>query len=483
MPEDATKTPQPLQLEASFDLLDLHRLNPKRYPHLLQTASRPEHAPAYDILFAFPEATLRMDGDGTRFIHTPSIIPGLDVSGGFLDIFDRWWRAEQLKNTPDSGSVDDLPFSGGWFLYLGYELCTEIEPTLKTRMMHPVKLPTALATRFKTAIIYDHSRQAFYCAAEPGCQHLLEEIERDINSAAALKSASDSAFRIAGRMEEESPQQYLDGVERIKRYIREGDIFQANLSRSWWIDTDEPADTAGVYASLRKRNPAPFAGLASFDDFTLLSSSPERLLRIRGRIAETRPIAGTRPRSLNRAEDKAYSRELITHPKERAEHIMLIDLERNDLGRVCKPGSIHVSELMALESYAHVHHIVSNIRGELHQNVTPGRAISAVFPGGTITGCPKVRCMEILSELECRPRGPYTGSIGYVNLNGDMDFNILIRTIMADKTRISLQAGAGIVADSDPARELEETRAKAKGMLNALGINSEGMNNRGIRHG
>jgi anthranilate synthase component 1 len=152
---------------------------------------------------------------------------------------------------------------------------------------------------------------------------------------------------------------------------------------------------------------------------------------------------------------------------------MLIDLERNDLGRICKPGSIHVSELMAVESYAHVHHIVSNIRGELRETITPGQAIGAVFPGGTITGCPKVRCMEILSELEAEPRGPYTGSIGYVNRNGDMDLNILIRTILVEKNRISLRAGAGIVADSDPNRELDETRAKAKGMLNALGMTME----------
>lgn len=476
MPGDATKILQPLHLEASFDLLDLHRLNPGCYPHLLQTVSPAEDTRAYDILFAFPGTTLRMDVNGTSFLPASPIASGFSRTARFVDTFDRWWQAERYQDIPDTESVHDLPFSGGWFLYLGYELCAEIEPTLRARIIRPANIPIALATRFKTAVIYDHRQKEFYCVAEADCRNLVAKIQHDINSMPASKNRPGSSSRVTGKLQEESPQRYLDGVERIKHYIRDGDIFQANLSRGWWIDTGEieTADIADLYAGLRQRNPSPFAGIASFDDFSLLSSSPERLLSIRSGIVETRPIAGTRPRSSNPAEDTAYSRELIAHPKERAEHIMLIDLERNDLGRICKPGSIHVSELMTVESYAHVHHIVSNIRGKLHEDVTPGKAIGAVFPGGTITGCPKVRCMEILAELEDGPRGPYTGSMGYVNRNGDLDLNILIRTIMVEKNRISLRAGAGIVADSDPARELDETRAKAKGMLNVLGINNNG---------
>jgi anthranilate synthase component 1 len=159
---------------------------------------------------------------------------------------------------------------------------------------------------------------------------------------------------------------------------------------------------------------------------------------------------------------------LFAHPKERAEHVMLIDLERNDLGRVCEPGSVEVDEMMVLESYAHVHHIVSNVRGRLRSGVTPGQALAAVFPGGTITGCPKVRCMEIIAELEQGPRGAYTGSFGYLNRDGSLDLNILIRTIVRSGDRVTLRAGAGIVADSDPEAELEETRAKAEGLLRAL---------------
>jgi len=183
---------------------------------------------------------------------------------------------------------------------------------------------------------------------------------------------------------------------------------------------------------------------------------------------QTRPIAGTRPRGRHAAEDKALQEELHRHPKERAEHIMLIDLERNDLGRIAVPGSIQVTELMSLERYATVHHIVSNVTARKRADVTPGEVIRAVFPGGTITGCPKVRCMEIINELEQRPRGAYTGSMGYLNLNGDCDLNILIRTITAQNGCLEFAAGSGIVADSDPGAELEETRAKAKGMLMAL---------------
>ena len=183
---------------------------------------------------------------------------------------------------------------------------------------------------------------------------------------------------------------------------------------------------------------------------------------------QTRPIAGTRPRFPG-DDDEHRIRELVGHPKERAEHVMLIDLERNDLGRVCEPGSVHVDELMGVESYTHVHHIVSNVRGRLRDNVTPGQVIAAVFPGGTITGCPKVRCMEIIAELEAEARGPYTGAMGYLNHNGDMDLNILIRSAWLSGTKCELRAGAGIVIDSIGEHELQESRAKAKGLLRALG--------------
>jgi len=207
-------------------------------------------------------------------------------------------------------------------------------------------------------------------------------------------------------------------------------------------------------------------------DQAVLSSSPERLLSVRGSRVETRPIAGTRPRGVTAADDSALEQELIAHPKERAEHVMLIDLERNDLGRICRPGTVEVDEMMVLETYAHVHHIVSNVRGELAEGVGPGAAIRAVFPGGTITGCPKVRCMQIIQELEAGPRSAYTGSMGWLAADGALDLNILIRTMEVAPAGVRFRAGAGIVFDSAPEAELAETRAKAKGLLLALEADS-----------
>jgi anthranilate synthase component 1 len=224
-------------------------------------------------------------------------------------------------------------------------------------------------------------------------------------------------------------------------------------------------ESATLYRRLRATNPAPFAALAQLGDCAVISSSPERLVSVRSGVIETRPIAGTHPRGSDAGRDEALARRLLAHPKERAEHVMLIDLERNDLGRVCAPGSVEVDEFMALESYAHVHHIVSNVRGRLSAGATPGAVLRAVFPGGTITGCPKVRCMEIIRALEGCARGAYTGALGYLDRDGDMDLNILIRTLVRRGDAFTLRAGAGIVADSEAGRELEETRAKARGLL------------------
>jgi anthranilate synthase component 1 len=282
---------------------------------------------------------------------------------------------------------------------------------------------------------------------------------RDMPIAPAIRAAIPA-------VSEEDPRRFVQAVNRAKQYIAAGDIFQANLSRGWSFEVQLPA--AEVYARLARTNPAPFAGSVRWGDRWIISSSPERLLSVRDGIVSTRPIAGTRPRSAETVQDLRLSAELLANQKERAEHIMLIDLERNDLGRVCEPGSVEVTEMMVIESYAHVHHIVSNVRGRLRPDITPGMAIRSVFPGGTITGCPKVRCMEIIAELEASPRGAYTGSFGYLNRDGSMDLNILIRTMVLRDSALQLRAGAGIVADSEAEAELDETRAKARGLLEAL---------------
>ena len=275
-------------------------------------------------------------------------------------------------------------------------------------------------------------------------------------------------------------------------------LWQADIGSTETADSPERAKSsepanrhkhsdfaAFVYKKLSQSNPAPFSGLAGFKTesgwASVISSSPERLLSIKNNRVESRPIAGTHPRGHSDEEDKRLIERLHNHPKEQAEHIMLIDLIRNDLGRVCVPGTVQVDELMVNESYAHVHHIVSNVAGELQQDKTPVDAIKALFPGGTITGCPKVRCMEIIAELEQCSRGAYTGSMGYINRDGSMDLNILIRTFVLqeqladDKAltvgqKLSFRAGAGLVFDSIAQRELQETRAKARGLLRALGL-------------
>ncbi|HLF59277.1 MAG TPA: chorismate-binding protein, partial [Alphaproteobacteria bacterium] len=305
--------------------------------------------------------------------------------------------------------------------------------------------------------------------AEPGAERLLDLMAEDLRRAIAAGIADHPHVAcLDGMLLEEQGAIYLEGVRRVIDYVLAGDVFQVNLSRLWTGKLKPGLSHAAIYDRLRKRNPSPFAGLATLGERAIICSSPERLVEVEGRVVQTRPIAGTRPRGTSGLTDVALSEELIAHPKERAEHIMLVDLERNDLSRVCVPGSVKVNESMVIESYAQVHHIVSNIRGQLYDDVPPGDVIRAVFPGGTITGCPKVRCMEIIAELERVGRGPYTGSMGYVNRDGGMDLNILIRTLVREGDSISLRAGAGIVADSIPERELEETRAKAGAIVLAL---------------
>jgi len=297
---------------------------------------------------------------------------------------------------------------------------------------------------------------------------LLDLMQQDLADESQLQGQPDSESLLQGTVTEDPAQHYLDAVERALEYIAAGDVYQANLSRAWTAKLSASTQPHDVYRRLRQTNPGPFSGLAVLDGMAIVSSSPERLASVRHGIIETRPIAGTRPRGMDAQSDTALARELHANLKERAEHVMLIDLERNDLGRVCEAGSVEVNEFMSIESYAHVHHIVSNVRGRLRDGVTPGQSLAAVFPGGTITGCPKVRCMEIIAELERKPRGAYTGSLGYLNRDGSMDFNILIRTLQIVDDTITLRAGAGIVADSIPANELAEARAKARGVLRAL---------------
>jgi anthranilate synthase component 1 len=379
-------------------------------------------------------------------------------SRGFLAALESWWTAE--RTVP---SAARLPFCGGWLVYLGYEIAAEIEPRLA--LPESPDSTAALAIRAPAAWIRDRQSGEAWVVAEAGQEALLERFEQDVRRVGGgLHAAPVQSFEI----EEEDPARFEAAVARALEYIAAGDVYQANLSRRWQGRVRGALEAAALYRRLRAANPSPFAALLRDGDFAVISSSPERLVAVQGDRVATRPIAGTRPRGASPERDAALIESLLGNEKERAEHVMLIDLERNDLGKVCAAGSVQVDEFMAVESYAHVHHIVSNVSGRKRPDVSPIQILRAVFPGGTITGCPKVRCMQIIAELEGVGRGAYTGALGYLNRDGSCDFNILIRTITAQGPALSFRAGAGIVADSSPAHELAETRAKAEGLLRAL---------------
>jgi anthranilate synthase component 1 len=443
-------------LGCARDLLPLAAANPRRYPGLLESNVRGPHA-RYDILFACPQEHLELLGDG-RLCNAS----GAEIDSRFLDTLDLAWQHERIERDPGT----HLPFRGGWLLFLGYEMAAQIEPRLRLPRAADAELPVALALRCPAAIIVDRELDCTHLVAEEAFADLIDSLQADLDCPSEF---TPSCVAIA--VDEDAPEKFLRGVAAIHEYLLVGDVFQVNLSREWRARLTGEPSAAALFARLRRANPAPFAGLLQWGDCAVVSSSPERLVDVRGAAVTTRPIAGTRAR-LGGDDDGERLRELIGHPKERAEHVMLIDLERNDLGRVCVPGSVDVDEFMTLESYAHVHHIVSNVHGTLRQDVTPAAVIRAVFPGGTITGCPKVRTMEIIAELEGTGRGAYTGALGYLNRDGDMDLNILIRTFSLCGGNVRLRAGAGIVADSTAAAELDETRAKARGMLRALGVDA-----------
>jgi len=410
------------------------------------------HGTRFDILPMASGEWLRLDSHG-------------ELSGahagrqGFLSALEDWWMALRLPRSLN------LPFTGGWLLYLGYELAAEIESRLQ---MPPSSDPIiALALRAPAAWIRDRASGQAWLLAEDGAERMLAEFEQHVRQVRA-QSPPTPGRGTGFQIEEEDPAKFLASVTRALEYTAAGDVYQTNLSRQWQGNAPRRVNPVAIYKRLRDTNPSPFAAILRYRDFSLLSSSPERLLSLRGDRVSTRPIAGTRPRGATPADDAVLIRSLLDNEKERAEHVMLIDLERNDLGRVCTGGSVQVDEYMSVETYTHVHHIVSNVSGRLRENVSPIGVIRALFPGGTITGCPKIRCMQIIAELEQCGRGAYTGSIGYLNRDGGCDLNILIRTITTQGASCRFRAGAGIVADSIPAQELAETRAKAEGLLRAV---------------
>ena len=382
-------------------------------------------------------------------------------------------RSRLQQPTIDNPQVAHLPFTGGWLGWLGYDLAWEIEH-LPSLNQDTLPFPVAYWYEPDCFAVLDHESQVLWLAATE-----FDRLDYLENQLTWCKGGSRRGCEASRKGEHTSQiyfltnkQQYQNAVKQAKKYIQAGDIFQTNLSLRF--QTETTANSWTIYRQLQQINPSPFASYWRSPWGDMISCSPERLVLLEGKKAQTRPIAGTRSRGKNQESDRALAAELLSNTKEQAEHIMLVDLERNDLGRVCQWGSVKVDELLVIERYSHVMHLVSNVKGVLQPNYDAVDLIRGVFPGGTITGCPKVRCMEIIEELEPVSRSLFYGSCGYLDQRGNLDLNILIRTLLYVKTadcdlaQVFGQVGAGIVADSDPEQEWYESLNKAEAQIAAL---------------
>jgi para-aminobenzoate synthetase component 1 len=396
--------------------------------------------------------------------------------------------SDWLARFADEANPNLPPFQGGAAGLLGYDLCHHIE-----RLPRPAhdefEVPDMHVGLYDVVIAFDHGNNRAwlistgYPETEPRSRRRRAEkraarFRRQLQLGhGAVSRVPESRLRLPAC---QSPvpgftrltsnftrSQYFDALERILEYIRAGDCFQVNLAQRLLHPFD--SSPVGLYIRLRERNPAPFAGYYDLGNFVIASASPERFLHLRQGQVETRPIKGTRPRGKTAEDDAARIRELETSVKDRAENIMIVDLLRNDLGRVCRFGSVRVSGVCNVETYAYVHHLVSHVEGDLRDGLGPTDLLRAAFPGGSVTGAPKIRAMEIIAELEPTARGPYCGSLGYIGFNGNMDTNILIRTATIGKGWMQFPVGGGIVADSITEQEYEETWHKAQGILSAIG--------------
>jgi para-aminobenzoate synthetase component 1 len=390
-----------------------------------------------------------------------------DVLGQVLDRY-----AVQASPSP-------LPFTGGAVGYLSYDLCHFIEG-LPSTAVDDLQLPECYLAFYDAVVGFDHREGRAYVAstgfpdtdeprrmqkANARIGEMKEMLARSPRTASALP---DDSIPVAGMRGGFTHEGYVEAVARVREYIAAGDIFQVNLSQRFEVEL--PIPPYELYRRLRGINPAPFASYLNFGGVTIVGASPERFLRVRGDAVDTRPMKGTRPRGSNAAEDDALAAELLDSVKDRAENVMIVDLERNDLGRVCRYGTVKVRELWTLEKYATVFQLTSTVEGQLREDKDRIDLLKAAFPGGSITGAPKVRAMEIIDELEPTRRSVYTGSIGYLGFDGGMDCNIVIRTFIIKGGKAYFQVGGGIVWDSDPEAEYQETLDKARALFEALAL-------------
>ncbi|MFJ5966151.1 anthranilate synthase component I family protein [Bacillus sp. NPDC093026] len=444
------------------------QLSARETHHVLLESAR---GGAYSIAGINPIATAK-GKDGMTTIHYQD--ETLFKEGDPLRVFAEWFQTFQTETN------EEYPdFQGGAIGFLSYDYARYIEH-FKMLSIDDLKTPDMYFLVFNDVAVYDHQEGVLWLIThtheeEPvaTAHRRIEELKQSWTSTSDESTyspvkAPSSEFVTAAPFTEET---FGEAVDKIKQYITNGDVFQVNLS----IRQEEQLRTHPyeLYKILRQVNPSPYMSYVHTPDFQIVCGSPELLIKKKGTQLETRPIAGTRSRGKDEAEDQALAKELIENEKERAEHVMLVDLERNDLGRVSTYGSVQVNEFMAIEKYSHVMHIVSNVKGELRDDCDAVDVMRAVFPGGTITGAPKVRTMEIIEELEPTRRGLYTGSIGWFGFNQDMHFNIVIRTAYCTEGRAFMQSGAGIVIDSVPKHEYKESIKKAYAVKKALQLSEE----------
>ena len=352
----------------------------------------------------------------------------------------------------------EFRFAGGAVGYISYDAVRYWEK-LPQNSRDDLNFPDVEMGVFDDGLVFDHKQKRAYYYYY--CENRLSEIEKLAKQPAEAEVLSFSQPKVNITKE-----RYEKGVEKVKEYVTQGDIFQAVLSKRY--DFNFEGDLTAFYRALRMINPSPYMYFFKAGERQIVGSSPEMLARVENRTVETFPIAGTRPCTANAVENRRLAKELLSDPKERAEHVMLVDLARNDVGRIAKFGSVRVPEFMQVSRYSHVQHIVSRVVGDLKEEYGSYDALKAVFPAGTVSGAPKVRAMEIIDELEPTRRGPYAGAVGYFAYNGNADFAITIRTLFAEKNHAYIQAGAGIVADSVPESEWFETEHKAGALMKAL---------------
>ncbi|MCX7917657.1 MAG: anthranilate synthase component I [bacterium] len=441
------------------------------YNFLLESAEQEEKIGRFSFIGSYPEIIVKGKDEKVEIIdYTKGVIEKLEKKTPLkiINEFLKKYSSIKIKSMPS--------FTGGFVGFVSYDYIRRIEK-IPNICKDDLLIPDFIFFFPRKLIIFDHFKRIVFLIVnifvrnEKSLKEIYDEGKENLFK---FLSEFHKPLKLVEREYEDKKdrfksnfkrKEFLKSVEKVKRYIFEGDIIQAVISQRWEKKVD--VEPFKIYRALRSLNPSPYMFYLELGEIKLIGSSPEILVKLENGIATVRPIAGTRKRVKDEEKEKKIEEELLNNEKEKAEHIMLVDLGRNDIGRVCYPGSVKVTELMKIEKYSHVMHLVSNVEGKLLKNKTPIDLFHSTFPAGTVTGAPKVRAMEIIEEIEKTRRGPYAGAVGYFSLQKSMDFCITIRTFIIKDKKIYVQAGAGIVADSIPEREYEETKNKAKGLIMA----------------